>query len=102
MEFLDKQIAPPKSWEKFEDLICALFAAIWQHPATQKNGRQGQEQNGVDIYGQPKGAERRWHGVQCKGKNRELSARVTKEEFEEELLKAETFEPKLSHWTLVF
>lgn len=100
MDFLDKQIAPPKSWEKFEDLTCALFAAVWKQPATQKNGRQGQSQNGVDVYGQPKNAEHRWHGVQCKGKNAGLGAKVTKEEFDTELKKAETFEPNLSHWTL--
>ena len=100
MDFLDKQIAPPKSWEKFEDLSCALFAAVWEQPAAQKNGRQGQAQNGVDVYGQPKNAENRWHGVQCKGKNSALDAKVTKDEFDKELKKAETFEPQLSHWTL--
>lgn len=100
MDFIDKQIAPPKSWEKFEDLTCALLAAVWEQSATQKNGRQGQAQNGVDVYGQPKNAEHRWHGVQCKGKNSGLGATVTKLEFDAELKKAETFEPKLSHWTL--
>ena len=100
MDFLDKQIVPPKSWEKFEDITCALFAAVWEQPATQKNGRQGQAQNGVDVYGQLKNAEHRWHGVQCKGKNTALNAQVTEDEFDAELKKAETFEPKLSHWTL--
>ena len=56
MDFIDKQIPPPKSWEKFEDLIRALFAAVWASPLAQKNGRSGQEQHGVDVYGTPKDA----------------------------------------------
>jgi hypothetical protein len=101
MDFLDKQIVPPKSWGKFEDLTCALFTAIWEYPGTQKNGRQGQPQNGVDVYGQPKNASHQWYGVQCKRKTSWPVANVTKEEFDAELAKAESFSPPLSHWTLV-
>jgi hypothetical protein len=32
MDFQAKQIAPPKSWEQFEELCLALFHAIWQDP----------------------------------------------------------------------
>lgn len=53
MDFIDKQILPPKSWVKFEDLTRALFAAVWRSPLTQKNGRSGQKQQGVDVYGTP-------------------------------------------------
>ncbi len=70
MDFIDKQIPPPKSWEKFEDLTRALFAAEWRSPLTQKNGRSGQKQHGVDIYGTPEAAPGKTFGVQCKGKSR--------------------------------
>ncbi|MHC2003293.1 hypothetical protein ACYQR9_23055 [Methylobacterium sp. CM6241] len=98
MEFIDKQIAPPKSWEKFEELICSLFAKIWSDPLAQKNGRVGQKQHGVDVYGRPTYANRLVHGVQCKGKDRNYGAKATPAEFDAELAKADTFKPSLAHW----
>jgi hypothetical protein len=101
MDFLDKQILAPKSWEKFEDLIQALFAEVWNDPVAKKHGRRGQPQHGVDVYGEPHGAGGPLHGVQCKGKDIGYGPHVkaTIQEFDAELAKAEGFEPPLSHWT---
>ncbi|WP_210211304.1 hypothetical protein [Mesorhizobium sp. M2A.F.Ca.ET.043.05.1.1] len=99
MDFLDKQIAPPKSWDKFEDLTRALFAAIWKDSFAQKNGRTGQPQNGVDVYGTPSQSPGSFHGVQCKGKSIAYNVKATIDEFDIELTKAEGFEPTLAHWT---
>ncbi|MFJ2684601.1 hypothetical protein ACIOYV_12775 [Pseudomonas sp. NPDC087342] len=99
MDFIDKQIAPPKSWEKFEDLTRALFAAVWEDPLTQKNGRTGQKQQGVDVFGTPSTKPGEVFGVQCKGKNGSYGSKASIEEFESELAKAENFKPPLSHWT---
>ncbi|MEM8972962.1 MAG: hypothetical protein AAGD43_12945 [Pseudomonadota bacterium] len=99
MDFIDKQVAPPKSWEKFEDLTRSLFASLWRSPLTQKSGRSGQKQHGVDVYGSPADAPGRVHGVQCKGKNGAYNAKATISEFDEELAKAEKFKPRLAHWT---
>ena len=99
MDFIDKQIPPPKSWEKFEDLARSLFAAVWASPLTQKNGRSGQKQDGVDVYGTPEVAPGKTFGVQCKGKNEGYGARATIAEFDAELAKAEKFKPTLGHWT---
>jgi hypothetical protein len=99
MEFIDKQIAPPKSWEKFEELTRALFAKVWGDPLAQKNGRAGQKQHGVDVYGTPATAARTVHGVQCKGKDGDYGAKPTLAEFDAELAKADTFTPGLAHWT---
>jgi hypothetical protein len=99
MDLIDKQVAPPKTWEKFEDLIRALFAAVWESTNTQKNGRNGQKQNGVDIYGTPGFALDKTFGVQCKGKNKGYGAKATVAEFNRELAKAENFKPLLGHWT---
>ncbi|WP_223547914.1 hypothetical protein [Pseudomonas sp. A-B-19] len=99
MEFIDKQIAPPKSWEKFEDLTRALFAAVWEAPLTQKHGRAGQKQQGVDVYGTPEAAPGKTFGVQCKGKSEAYGSKATIAEFDAELAKAETFKPSLGHWT---
>lgn len=100
MEFMDKLIPPPKSWEKFEDLTRSLFAAVWAAPLTQKNGRSGQKQHGVDVFGTPKVAPGKTFGVQCKGKNKKnYGAKATITEFDVELAKAEKFKPALGHWT---
>jgi hypothetical protein len=99
MDFLDKQIAPPASWTKFEDLSRSLFAAIWRDKLAQKNGRAGQAQSGVDVYGRPADRNDRTYGVQCKGKMQSYGAKATRKEVLAELALAETFEPALGHWT---
>lgn len=98
MDFIDKQIAPPRSWETFEDLTRALFAYVWNDPLTQKNGRTGQAQAGVDVYLNPSQDCSRVFGIQCKGKDALYGAKATVAEFDAELAKAESFEPKLSRW----
>src|SRR5579864_3435988 len=58
-------LPPPRNWQGFEDLCCDLWRRIWNDPETQKNGRSGQSQAGVDIFGRPERAGK-WAGVQCK------------------------------------
>jgi hypothetical protein len=98
LDFNDKQIAPPKSWEKFEDLCLALFREIWGDPLAVKHGRKGQVQSGVDVYGcvDPSGAT--YQGVQCKGKETNYGAKATVPELKAELAKADTFSPPLQKW----
>lgn len=48
---IQSEYRPPKSWEEFEDLCADLYVLIWKDPETQKHGRQGQPQGGIDIYG---------------------------------------------------
>jgi restriction endonuclease len=101
MEAREKQIARPKSWETFEDLCLELFKAIWGDPLAQKNGRRGQPQHGVDVFGSKNGLSTAYFGVQCKGKDQGLGSRATVRELEGELIKADKFEPPLAHWTFV-
>src|ERR1700722_18679698 len=101
MEAREKQIAPPKSWETFEDLCLELFKAIWGDPLAQKNGRRGQPQHGVDVFGSKDGLSTAYLGVQCKGKDQGVGARATARELEDELTKADKFEPPLAHWVFV-
>jgi hypothetical protein len=98
MDSREKQIAAPTSWETFEDLCLALFKAIWKDPLAQKNGRRGQPQHGVDVFGSMNGLATAFFGVQCKGKDQNLGARATVGELEKELAKAERFSPALAHW----
>lgn len=100
MDFLKKQIAPPKSWDDFEDLCLALFQADWQDSTAQKNGRQGFAQHGVDVYGDNNRQGGELWGVQCKGKDQTYGGKLTKREIETELAKATKFKPKLAHWII--
>ena len=54
----------PKNWQDFESIVCDAQALRWKSTTLQKNGRSGQKQNGVDIYG-PDDIGRRV-GIQCK------------------------------------
>jgi len=98
MEFRAKQIAPPKSWERFEDLCHALFKKVWDDPIAQKEGRRGQPQHGVDIVGSPNSERGCFQGVQCKGKDANFGASASRVEILAEIAKAEHFSPTLRHW----
>lgn len=59
----------PKSWDEFEDICADLLRFIWRDPYVTRNGRSGQKQNGVDIYGKPehlKGGGSELAAAQCK------------------------------------
>ncbi|MBE9550184.1 MAG: hypothetical protein IMF09_12325 [Proteobacteria bacterium] len=98
MQFRAKQIAPPKEWAIFEDLCHALFKQVWQDPLAQKNGRRGQAQHGVDVFGSPNDDLQLYLGVQCKGKDSNYGSKVVWSEVVAEIAKAEQFSPKLDKW----
>lgn len=100
MQFRAKQIAPPKEWSLFEDLCHALFKVVWKDPLAQKNGRKGQPQHGVDVFGSAEGIRNAFQGVQCKGKDQNYGGQATLKELRNEVSKAEEFSPKLKHWIL--
>ena len=93
------QIPPPANWQDFESLCWDLWRAIWNDPNTQKNARQGQPQNGVDIFGRPDNGNE-WAGVQCKVKNNYNEKSLTEEEILVEVEKAKSFDPKLKSFTI--
>lgn len=89
----------PAHWQDFEDLCKKLWGEIWNHPEIQKNGRLGQNQSGVDIFGIPEN-ENGYYGIQCKGKseyndNQYHHPQFTEKEITEEIEKAKAFEPPL-------
>ncbi len=87
----------PEHWQDFEDLCKKLWGEIWECPSIKKNGRVGQSQHGVDVYGVPKG-EIDYCGIQCKGKDDYTNAQLTEDEIDREIQKALTFEPKLKRF----
>lgn len=92
---MKKQLRKPENWQDFESLCKKLWGEIWQVPAKiKKNGRLGQPQSGVDVYAIPKGAQGYW-GIQCKGKDEYVHAKITETEIDQEIEKARTFIPTL-------
>src|SRR3990172_8485362 len=97
--FFNSQIPPLSNWQDFETLCCDLWREIWKDPNTQKNGRQGQPQHGVDIVGRPDQGSR-LAGVQCKGKDNYDDRSLTKKEVKAEVEKGKSFEPELSQFII--
>lgn len=89
-----KTLGRPNNWQDFESLCKKLWGEIWQCPEIKKNGRAGQLQNGVDVYGIPS-YDDEYYGIQCKGKDEYTHKQLTIKEIEKEIKKAKSFEPKL-------
>lgn len=96
---MDFRLPIPNNWQDFESICHRLWGEIWNDINTQKNGRQGQAQNGVDIFGQPI-YQTPYHGVQCKDKNGQLGSSLSESELKDECTKAVNFTPKIESFTL--
>jgi len=92
---MKQQIRKPENWQDFEELCKLLWGEMWDCPEIKKNGRSGQTQHGVDIYGIPKG-EKKYNGIQCKGKDEYSNAILTEDEIIAEIEKAKKFKPTLA------
>lgn len=92
---MKQQLRKPENWQDFEELCRMLWSEIWNCPETKKNGRNGQDQHGVDIFGTPSWEDAEYYGIQCKGKDEYSHAQLTKKEIDSEIEKAKAFKPKL-------
>lgn len=90
-----KQLRKPENWEDFESLCKKLWGEIWECKEIKKNGRKGQIQNGVDVYGIPKG-ENSYFGIQCKGKDEYSHKQLSEKEIDREINLAKAFNPPLA------
>lgn len=88
----EKSILKPKNWQDFETLCRRLWSEEFRSKF-QKNGRNGQKQKGVDIYGIPEGKQN-YYGIQCKHKD---NGKLTEKEIENEISLAENFKPEIEH-----
>lgn len=93
------QLPPPKNWQDFEIFCCDLWRVIWRDPNTQRNGRQGQAQHGVDVFGR-RNQGSTWAGVQCKGKDNYSDQNLTEKELRCEVEKATGFHRTLAEYTI--
>ncbi|MHA3061740.1 hypothetical protein ACX1N5_13945 [Acinetobacter sp. ANC 4636] len=73
---------------------------VWNNHYAQLNGRQGQPQCGVDVYGYLNGSIDCLCAVQCKGKDQYNHAGVTEDELIAEVNKATKFFPKIKDFVL--
>lgn len=89
----------PNSWQDFETLCQQLWKEIWCDSNTQRNGRSGQPQSGVDVFGRPIYSVG-FSGVQCKDKDTQLGSALKIGEINAECDKARKFTPLLSTFTL--
>ncbi|MGB1295418.1 MAG: hypothetical protein ACPG6V_08035 [Flavobacteriales bacterium] len=89
-----QQLRKPENWQDFESLCKKLWSEIWSSPETKKNGRSGQAQQGIDVYGMPTG-EKSYYGIQCKGKDDYTNSKLTEKEIDREIKLALEFEPPL-------
>lgn len=76
--------------EEFESMCRAAMALRWNSPNLQKNGRKGQRQQGVDVYGPDEIG--RQVGIQCKNYTASPSMTLIKKE----IANAEKFKGQLS------
>lgn len=80
---------PPKSWEEFEEITCSAAKNRWNNPDFTRHGRQGQRQDGVDIYGVDDKGE--LVGIQCKNTWGGIKLKT----ITDEVVKADSFQPCL-------
>jgi hypothetical protein len=92
---MKQQLRKPENWQDFEELCRMLWGEIWNCPETKKNGRNGQDQYGVDVSGTPSWEVAEYYGIQCKGKDDYTHAQLTEKEINREIEKAKNFKPKL-------
>lgn len=84
----------PSNWSDFQDLCYQLWRELWGDYESHQNGRIGQRQNGVDIFGKYR-FEKKYTGVQCKGKNNNYESHITTTEIDAECGKASNFKPPI-------
>ena len=88
----------PDAWQDFEKLCQQLWKEIWCDVNATNNGRTGQPQNGVDVYGKPIYTVN-WAGVQCKDKDCQLGSVLKISEIDAECEKAKKFQPAISNFS---
>jgi hypothetical protein len=91
------QIPKINDSEKFEYLCRDLWKNETINDPVSFNGRPGQKQNGVDIFGRNTITDE-WFGIQCKV--REEGNSLSKQEIIDEIEKAQKFNPSLTRYLL--
>lgn len=83
---------------KFEYLCRDIWKNNKKYDLVEFNGRPGQAQNGVDVFGR-KIEDQQWFGIQCKA--RKDGNKLGETEIRDEINKAIYFNPFLKNYTLI-
>ncbi len=94
------QFPPPSSWEEMEILIWDLLRRVWQDSGAQRNGRLGQTQHGVDIWGRINRGDC-WAGAQVKAPKKPFSSFLPESDLLAEVEKAKEFKPALTEFLVI-
>lgn len=94
--FVTAKWPKPKSEDEFEDIALDALKIRWSDPNATRNGRRGQRQNGVDIFGKARHLDGGVSGAQCKN-----TLKPTLKVIANEVAKAVTFQPSLSEYLFV-
>lgn len=92
-------LAPPATWQRFEELCADTFEAVFRDNGLVRYGRSGQSQFGVDILGTDGAIS--LVGIQCKRKGRWPVKALTIAEVDAEVAKALKFRPALDAYYIV-
>lgn len=85
----DTNYPSPTNSDEFESMLRDICALEWNDSNTQKFGRKGQKQYGVDIYGQPVNSNGKYRGTQCKLRSKK--EQLSEKEIESEVSDAKNF-----------
>ena len=89
----------PKSWDEFEDICSDILKRKWRDPYVVRNGRSGQKQFGVDIYGRP--VHLRGQGTQLAAGQCKRVESLTKKEITDEIEDAANFVPLTEEYIIL-
>ncbi|MCI0559665.1 MAG: hypothetical protein MN733_14325, partial [Nitrososphaera sp.] len=84
---------------EFESLVRDICALEWNDPYTEKFGRKGQKQYGVDIYGRPVDLNGKYRAAQCKLRTKQ--EQLTEPEIQAEVSDARQFPHELDTLIIV-
>ena len=93
------QFSPPIQWRDFESLCHEVFRAEWDDFHSQKHGRPGHRQQGVDVYGRS-AYHNGYAGVQCKCRDLLVRRGITESQLLDEVAEAKKFKPPLKQFTI--
>lgn len=94
---ITQALRKPANWQDFESLCLMLWREEWKSDDLKKNGRVGQEQNGVDISGH-RVDENEYSAIQCKCKSEGES--LKREEILKEIENAKSYRPPLKRYVI--
>jgi len=88
--FNNSRLPPPQDPREFEKMLVAAAKIRWNNTNFSLNGRPGQKQNGVDVFGTMGNVA--GIGIQCKNTIYKLTEKLIRSEIDE----AKNFDPQLN------